>query len=354
MVCGRVALLRALLCILLDKNHSRWLVSAGFADFSSNSVVSTFSELDGAVEEGAKSIVVTGPEIVFLYPLVLYDASVLSVEGNVTGETTLSGDGGTLFVLNGGSFLSLRGITLAHCGAVAVDMGLTGGAVRVYSDSVLVMESVRASYNTAVRGAVVYAGERARVLLSDCTLASNWASWGGAIHAQDGSTITLLNSTLALNTASQRTAVGGAGGAVSAEGATVTATDCTMSSNYAVWGGAVYSVGASTVIVTDCAMTSNSAFSAGGAALASGSSAFTATDCTMTSNSAPSGGAVSAIMGSTATTTGCTMTLHLADYGGVVHAEDKSTATATDCTMTSNSAHWGETGCPPSNSRPRR
>ena len=76
--------------------------------------------------------------------------------------TTLSGNGSvTLFVVNGGSKLSLRGVSLAHC------VGQYGGAIAVYSNSVLVMKSVRVSFShrSVRRGRVRHevAGRRDRL-----------------------------------------------------------------------------------------------------------------------------------------------------------------------------------------------
>ena len=212
-----------------------------------------------------------------------------------------------------------------------------GGALFVEGDSVVVVTDCTLTSNYAILGGAVDTRGDATLTAVGCTLSSNTGnSGGGAVYAVSLSTVTAVDCVLTSNVAPW-------GGTVHAQGESiVNATDCTIAGNVAEWGGFVYAGEYATIITTDCSMIANSA-KWGGAVYANAASAIIATDCTMTSNSAQfTGGAVIAKDFSTVTTTNCTMTSNSAFYwGGAVGTGQSAAVIARDCAMTSNSAKWG-------------
>ena len=201
--------LHALLCI----------VAVGSSADMSSVQVSNFAEMESAVEEGTTTIVVAGSQIVFSHPIELDDAALF-----VEGTTTLSGNWSvTLFFVNGGSKLSLTGVSLVHC------VGQYGGAIAVYSNSALVMKSVRVSFTSALFGGAVYA-MGSQIVVADCTMTANTAAdWGGAVAAY-GSTVTVTRSMMTSN----RAIAGGGGAVYNAMGSQIVVADCTMNANTAL------------------------------------------------------------------------------------------------------------------------
>ena len=303
--------LHALLCI----------VAVGSSADMSSVQVSNFAEMESAVEEGTTTIVVAGSQIVFSHPIELDDAALF-----VEGTTTLSGNWSvTLFFVNGGSKLSLTGVSLVHC------VGQYGGAIAVYSNSALVMKSVRVSFTSALFGGAVYA-MGSQIVVADCTMTANTADWGGAVAAY-GSTVTVTRSTMTSNSASI------AGGVFVAKGSSiVTATDCTMTSNKALGGGVIAAFDDSMVTTSNCTMTSNSA-QFGGAVHAGHCSTITATNCTMMSNKADWGGAVAAVVDSSVTATSCSILSNSArTTGGACLTLGSAVLTLSDCVVQRNRA----------------
>ena len=144
------------------------------------SFVSVFWELELAVESGG-NISISALEIVFSRSLEVCERTSIATEQTI--DAILSGDdSGRLFVVDKRSFLSLRGVTLAH-GRCS---GCSGGAIFVCTGGELLLHSVRITANHASAGGAIYAFGSV-VVATDCTMTSNSAAKdGGAIIVEGG------------------------------------------------------------------------------------------------------------------------------------------------------------------------
>ncbi|MBL9115081.1 MAG: hypothetical protein JNJ83_08735 [Verrucomicrobiaceae bacterium] len=168
------------------------------------------------------------------------------------GGLTLSanGTGFLAFLVQTGSSLTLRGLTLS---GFTGQTGTDGGAIR--NDGTLTM--------------------------TQCTLSGNSASSDGGAIRNDG-TLTLTQCTLSGNSAAN-----GDGGAIFNFSGTLTLTQCTLSGNSAsISGGAIHN--SSTLTLTQCTLSGNSASSDGGAISSLGS--LTLTNSIVAGNTAALGG----------------------------------------------------------------
>ena len=268
---------------------------------ATGTAVSSFSDLQQAVNGGISVLSINASQIVFPLFLELHENADLSIRSEVLA--TLSGGSSTrLFVLRK-SKLSLRGLQLVD----GCCLGCFGGAI--------------------------FVGPGSALTLSDVVVSANQGTLGGAFFV-DGSSFTAINCTILLNSA------GGGGAVLYAAGDSASVlTDCTMSSNSALDGGAVFATDRATVTISDCTMSLNSALGGGGAMLAEGESNVTATGCTISSNYAfHKGGAVYTADQSFFNSTNSTMLSNSADEGGAIQAAEDSTVALEDCTMLSNSA----------------
>jgi hypothetical protein len=134
--------------------------------------VSSFSQLDQAVNIGKSFISVEASELVFPHQLQVHERAEVSIES--THRATLSGGDETrLFFLHNQSKLTLRCLNLVH----GRSEGSFGGAAFVNYGAELVLYSVHLSNNHAYIGGAVYAAGSI-ITVADCRMASKSAFTG--------------------------------------------------------------------------------------------------------------------------------------------------------------------------------
>ena len=128
------------------------LVTSAAADAGTS--ISTFPELEKAVDADTEAISVTGPEIAFPYQLEVREGTAVSIESTAV-RATLDGRGSTrLFFLRTNSTLSLRRVALVRgrvdaCSRADVSLECGGGAILIKSGGELLLHSVNISTSGA-------------------------------------------------------------------------------------------------------------------------------------------------------------------------------------------------------------
>ena len=172
----------------------------------------------------------------------------LTIDAPATGLTIDAGGASRIFQVNGGSTVSLSGLTLAHGSAD------NGGAI--FNAGTLTVTGSTLSDNTASTdgGAIDNTGA---LTLTNSTLTGDTAGRdGGAVYNYFGGTATLTGSTLADNNA-------GRGGGGIRNGGSVSLTNSTLAGNAASsYGGGIASFGGLTV--TNSTLSGNSSVRGGG------------------------------------------------------------------------------------------
>jgi predicted outer membrane repeat protein len=234
---------------------------------------------------------------------VTIDASAL------TNGVTISGGSASLFVINGGTTVAFKSLTLTGGGST-----YEGGAIVNSGTVTLTQCTLFGNSATDVGGAIANSGT---MTLTQCTLSGNSAGGlgeGGAIA--NGGTMTLTLCTLSGNSTN------GSGGAINNEGGTVTLMQCTLSGNSTGggYGGAINNEGG-TVTLTQCTLSGNSSGGGVGGAIFNDDATLTLTQCTLSGNSATGDGSVG---------------------GGIDCFEDQSPPMVlTNCIVAGNSANVG-------------
>lgn len=254
----------------------------------------------------------------------------LTINGTLANSLTISGNNASrVFFVQPNATLRLNGATITGGNGIGQEPNFGGGAIIVYSGTLIINSCYFTGNTTTGYGGAIYAFFQATLSITSSTLSGNSAGTGGAILSQGATnSVALSNVDVIGNTA-------GGGGGVYISGGTLSSTTSNFSNNISNnGGGGIFNAGSANISLAT--ITNNTAPFGGGIG---NQGALTISDSVVTGNSVTSDGGGIRNAGTLNVVRGTISDNSALGVGGGIFAQ--SNVRLTNSTVDSNTAHDG-------------